>query len=850
MTQDNYTINKTMKKLIPLSLSLLMACFACAQSQYTGKQEKPSERNALFNTSWKFIRDSVSGAEQPGFDDSKWIIVDLPHDFSMMNLPGEDGPDKIGPFSKKSPANGNSTGHVIGGTGWYRKSFTLDNVDQDKTAILDFDGVYMETEVWVNGKKAGIHKNGCTPFWLDITSLLNSAGKSNVIAVKVDNTGRNSRWYSGSGIYRNVHLTFKHRLHIAQWGVYITTPLVQQNSALADVSVTVRNDEEKDVKATITINIKDKDGRKAGTSKNNISVSGKSDNILKKQIQVNNPLLWSVESPILYKAEIIVEVNNKVIDRYYQPFGIRSIESSAEKGFLLNGNSVELKGGCMHHDNGFLGSAAIDRAEVRRVELMKANGYNAIRCAHNPPSASFLNACDSLGILVIDEFTDMWESYKNPLDYSRVFRQWWNKDLTDMIMRDRNHPSVILWSIGNEIPESSDSVGVRIGNQLTARVKALDNTRFITEAVSEFFTPGGWKNTKTAFKILDVGGYNYTWNKYESDHKMYPERIMVGTESFPMDAFDTWKAVEKSPFVIGDFVWTAMDYIGEVSIGNSTIVPESQKKIIKMPETFELPIGINIFDLISNQPTTWPYFISGCGDIDMLGDKKPQMLYRDVLWNNSKLEINVHYPIPAGYAENLSLWGWPDEWPTWNWKGNEGKLLQIRVFTKASHVRLELNGKTVGEKDLKDEDKYIAVFEVSYQPGELKAVASDNGKEVATKVLSTSGEPYAIRLIADRNKIKADRNDLSFVKIEIIDGNGMIVPTDSSKINLTLSGTGELAGSGNTDPKDMASVNRPVLKAFKGKALTIIRPTGRGNIKLNAESNGLRAGELIIQVTD
>ena len=819
-------------------------------SGYSQNGDISGHRDRLFNSGWKFIRDSVQGAENPEYDDSRWMTVDLPHDFSIMNLPGEDGHDKIGPFSKKSPGNGNSTGHVIGGTGWYRKSFTPGKADAGKTVILSFDGVYMETEVWVNGIKAGVHKNGYTPFWFDITSLLKPAGGSNVIAVKVDNTGRNSRWYSGSGIYRNVHLIMTQPVHVAEWGVFVTTPVINTNSSLAEIAVTTRNESEMEANATVTINIKDKDGRLAGTSKYSIVLPGKSENITKKQIEVKNSLLWSVENPNLYNAEITIEVNKQLQDTYIQTFGIRSIEFSADKGFLLNGKQVKLKGGCLHHDNGFLGSSAIDRAEIRKVEIMKANGYNAIRCAHNPPSETFLNACDKLGILVIDEFTDMWESYKNPQDYSGFFREWWNKDMTDMILRDRNHPAIIMWSIGNEIPESSSAVGVQIGKQLAEKVKALDNTRVVTAAISEIFTPGGWKNTVSAIELLDVAGYNYTWIKYESDHEKYPSRIMYASESFPGDAYDSWKPAEKFPYVIGDFVWSAMDYIGEVSIGKATIVPEAKKMIFKMPTELKLPAGVNIFDVMGKMPSEWPFFTSGCGDIDITGEKKAQMFYRDVLWDNSKLEINVHTPIPAGYAENLSGWGWPNELQNWTWKGNEGKPLQIRVFTKASHVRLELNGKTVGEKDLLDADKYIAVFNVPYQPGELKAIASDNGKETAIKVLRTAGKPFAIKLVADRNKINADRNDLSYVKIEIVDVNGQLVPKDSIKINIALSGNGELAASGNANPKDMASVNRNILDTYRGKALAIIRPSGKeGSINIKAESQGLKSGEITIQVT-
>ncbi len=638
-------------------------------------------------------------------------------------------------------------------------------------------------------------------------------------------------------------------MHVAVWGVRITTPEIKQSEAIIDVAVTTKNEQEKEVNAQLTINIKDKNGRLAGSAKDNVVLSGKGENNSRIQVNVKNPVLWSVESPNLYTAEIIIETDKKMSDRYLQSFGIRSIAFSAEKGFLLNGMPVELKGGCLHHDNGLLGSAAFDRAEVRRVEIMKANGYNAIRCAHNPPSSVFLDACDRLGMLVIDEFTDMWESYKSPQDYSVFFREWWNKDLTDMMLRDRNHPGIIMWSIGNEIPESSTPAGVQIGKELADRVKALDNTRVVTEAISEIFTPGGWINTINATEILDVAGYNYTWNKYESDHEKYPSHIMYASESFPGDAYDSWKPVEKFSYIIGDFVWSAMDYIGEVSVGSATIVPEARKTTFKMPTELKLPPGVNIFDLLGKMPTEWPYFISGCGDIDITGEKKPQMFYRDVLWDNSKLEINVHAPVPAGFAENLSGWGWPNECQSWTWKGDEGKPLQVRVFTKSSHVRLELNGKVVGEKDLSAADKYIAVFEVPYQPGELKAVALENGKEVASKVLKTSGVAAGIRLKADRNTIKADRNDLSFVTIEVVDQNGFVVPGAAVTVKLTLAGNGELAAAGNADPSDMESVNKPVIKTFRGRTQAIVRPFAEnGTIKLIADSQGLKSGELTLQV--
>jgi len=802
------------------------------------KMVEPTKRDRLFNTDWKFIRDTVKTAELEGYDDSKWITVNLPHDFSMMNLPGKDDSGQIGPFSIKSPAS-RDNGRVLGGTGWYRKIFTVDKPDAGKSFVLKFDGVYMETEVWINGKSAGIHKNGYSPFCFDITDLLNPIGEPNLIAVKVDNIGKNSRWYSGSGIYRNVHLVVTDPVHVSVWGVNVKTPEVKENSSVVDIAVTVQNDGSQTKEAAVKVNFVDPSGKTIHSTETTQKIEPGNNSIINKQITIVNPKLWSPDSPAQYTAKIIVSIDNKIVDQYIQIFGIRSIEFSAEKGFLLNGKSVKLKGGCIHHDNGLLGSAAFDRAEERRVEIMKANGFNAIRSSHNPPSESFLNACDRIGMLVMNEFFDVWEKPKKAVDYSKFFKESWKKDMTDVILRDRNHPGIIMWSIGNEIPERMDTSGLRIAKQLIEAVKELDTTRPVTEAVNIEYKGKPWDNTAPMFALLDIGGYNYEWKRMEIDHQKYPDRIIVGTESFVLEPFDNWKIVEKYPYVIGDFVWTAMDYLGEAGIGKSKYQPTKNIQIGNQgnEEGSFLMAGSASF----NSP--WPWFGANCGDIDITGDKKPQIAYRDVIWDNSLLEMNVHAPIPEGQSEIVSLWGWPDEWPIWNYQGFEGKPLQVRVFTKASHVKLELNGKVVGEKDLKIEDKYIAVFEVPYQSGELKAIAVEKGQEIASKILKTHGEPVAIRLTADRKQIKADRNDLSFVKVEVIDGNGQLVPQDSIKIKLILTGNGELVASGNASPIDMGSVNKPEINTFKGKAQAIIRSNNtHGKIILKAQSNGLKDG--------
>lgn len=807
-------------------------------------------RDRIFNEGWKFIRNSITGAEQPGYDDSQWLVLDLPHDWSIADLPGEDTHDQIGPFSKSSPG-ARSTGFVMGGTAWYRKHFTLDKAYAGKTVILRFDGVYMESEVWVNGKPAGNHVYGYTPFWFDITPFLNRTGKDNVIAVKVNNTGLNSRWYSGSGIYRNTHLTITDPVHISVWGVHVTTPEISANSADVNLEVTIQNDAEKAIDTRIFVRIIAPDATIAGEAEGSVKINAHGKRMFSNKIVVEGPVLWSVSSPSLYEAEVTVKAGGKIIDQYLQSFGIRSIEVSAEKGFQLNGEPMKLKGGCMHHDNGLLGSAAFDRAEERRVEIMKANGFNTIRTSHNPPSEAFLNACDRQGMLVIDEAFDMWEQPKRTQDYHRFFKTWWKKDVEAMILRDRNHPSVIFWSIGNEIPERADTSGIRIAKSIISYIQQLDTTRPFTNAINGFSDNSGssWDASSGAFELLTVGGYNYQLNQYEADHEKFPDRIMMGTESYPNQTFENWQQVIKHPYVIGDFVWTGMDYLGEAAVGSSQYVSADRQRSYRtgVPPAGVMPApGATPNATMYSRPS-WPWFNAWCGDIDIAGSKKPQMAYKDILWGNSKLEMNVHVPIPDGKIESVSMWGWPDEWASWNWKGNEGKPLQVRIFTKGDKVRLELNGKEIGEKAVSVDTKYIAIFYVPYQSGELKAIAFENGRKIAVKAIKTSGEAVGIRLVADRNSIRADRNDLSFVTIEAVDENGQVVPDAAIKVKLTITGNGEFAAMGNACPDDMESVNKPVIKTFHGKAQVIIRPfASPGTISLKAESEGLRQGVLEI----
>ncbi len=823
----NYQHKKQINKLLSILpfLYLVLVSIACKQ------QNKPVRIETLFDDGWKFQLGNVQGAEMPSFNDEGWRSLDLPHDWSIENLPNQEPGKVVGPFSKESIGT-TATGYTIGGSAWYRKTFTLDNDERFCRTLINFDGVYMDSELWVNGKLVGTHPYGYTAFHFDITEFLNPAGTPNVIAVMVKNEGKNSRWYSGSGIYRHVYLIQKQAIHIAHNGLFVETNKISDTNYDVTFTIDLIYDKANEKGISLATKIFNPDGKFESENEIKLMEMPTDDARFSFSLRYANPKLWSIEEPNLYTAEIIVLKNGKPVDMVTQKFGIRTLHFDAKTGFTLNGKSILLKGGNLHHDNVFLGSATIDRAEERRVELMKANGFNAIRTSHNPPSKQFLDACDRLGVVVMDEAFDQWVRPKNLQDYHLYFRDWWKKDLKSMILRDRNHPSVIFWSIGNELNERADSLGYTIRKELVAEVHKLNSTRPVTEGVCDFWDHWGreWSTAAPVFTDLDVAGYNYLQPKYESDHDKFPNRIIVGTESYAAEAYAYWRGVEKNPWVIGDFVWTGMDHLGETGCGNSKINKEPLPRVGLQP---------------------WPWFSNYCGDIDLCGNKKPQSYYRDVVWDNSKIEMMVHAPIPEGMVETYSYWGWPDEYPSWNWKGNEGKLLDVRVFSKSPVVRLELNGKIISEQYIDTRKGITANFKVPYEPGVLKATALNNGEVVAVKELKTTGTPAKVKLITDRSEIKASRNDLSYVQIEIIDNQGDVIPDAAIPVRLSVSGVGEIAGSGNANPTDMESFNNPVCKTFHGKALAILRPIENhksGTITFMAEADGLEKGEIIIEV--
>lgn len=806
-------------------------------------------RDQPFSLDWRFYRGDDDDFAAKAFDHKDWRTVDLPHDWSIEDLEPTDSmvnamvrpadtvplweaagktPNSIGPFdsgraligaTSRSPG-GRYTGHSVGGVGWYRKTFRLPPVPADGRVELMFDGVYMNAEVWLNGVHIGLHPYGYTPFGVDLTPHLDPSGE-NVLAVRVANLGMNSRWYSGSGIYRHVWLNVTRSLRFARWGVKITTPLVSAQSARVQVRARVEG-----LAPGTQFQVEVKDGKGRVVARH--QVVAQAETIV--ALDVTRPALWSPWAPALYSAECRLLADGEIRDSVTVPFGIRQIEIDARQGFKLNGKPVKLRGGCVHHDNGHLGAAAIDRAEERKVELLLARGYNAVRTSHNPPSTAFLDACDRLGMLVMEEAFDCWNVGKNPDDYALYFKDRWRDDLGAMVGRDGNHPCVILWSIGNEIPETGSASGVDTARMLAEELRQLDNARPITQAIN---TPNGPDATRAdgspdqaATQFLDVAGYNYKLYAYERDHARFPERVFVGTESFPKDVDTIWRQVDRNPWLIGDFVWTAMDYLGEAGIGRSEL---------------SIPNPSN---------AGYPWFGAFCGDIDLIGQQKPQSLLRDVVWGLSPLAMTVQRPLPDGGKERPTPWGWRDELSSWTWPGAEARPLRVSVYTRGDHVELLLNGKPVMARALTEKDGSVAQFDLPYAPGRLVARAFLNGRRIGECVLETVGEPSALRLRVDRPRLRAARDDLAFVTVEVTDTMGRLIPDAAHVLKSAVKGPVEMMAFGNANPRGVASFQQPIAKSWHGRALAIIRPTGvAGRALVTVESEGLRPAMASLELT-
>lgn len=778
-----------------------------------GKDLK-SSRIVSFDEQWLFHYGDVEDGEKVTLDDSQWRKLDVPHDWTI-----EDIPNTASPFDS-TIVDGVASGFTKGGIGWYRKHFIIDESQMGKRFYLRFDGVYMNSDIWVNGHYVGNQYYGYSTFGYDITEFV-KFGESNLVAVQVKTETVTSRWYSGSGIYRHVWLVTTFPLHIDNYGTAITTPVVTEQEAKVVVTSTLVNHTEQDSKVIVKQKILDKDKKIVvqGEQKCEIQKGNRAE--VSQSLTVKQPLLWSVDSPDLYSLVTEVIQNDEVVDCTEETFGIRSIQFDAQKGFLLNGKELKLKGGCIHHDNGPLGAMAFDRAEERKVELHKAAGFNALRMAHNPPSPALLDACDRLGILVIDEAFDVWRYGHFKEDYSKHFDSLWKKDLKAMILRDRNHPSVIMWSIGNEIKRNETAEMAMLSGKLADYVRSIDNTRPVTAGVNSV------SEEKDAYlATLDVAGYNYSPEEYIPGHQRHPRQLIYASESYSSAAYDYWKAVEKYSWVIGDFVWTSFDYMGEASIGwNGYYLEQS----------------------------FYPWYMAYCGDIDLCGIRRPQSYYRETLWNNEPMAyISVTPPVPSfplnPRKEDWSVWDWPDEINSWNFDGYENEELSVWVYTQCEEIELFLNGNSLGRKENTVITKNKLGWKVPYRRGVLEAKGYINGKEVTASVLKTADKPADIRLTADKSILLSNGQDLSYVSVALVDAEGNVNPVADDLVTFDVSGEGTLVAVANSNPMSTESFKKTYRKAWRGRCLAILKSGKKaGTIHLKVQVKGLPSEEILLR---
>lgn len=772
-----------------------------------------------FNKDWKFFLGNDSTASSYNYDDARWRTLNLPHDWSIE-----------GTFSDKHPTTPNQAA-LPAGIGWYRKAFFVPAASKDKSVFISFDGVYRNSEVWINGHYLGKRPNGYISFRYDLTSHL-KWGVRNVIAVKVDNSAQpNSRWYTGSGIYRNVHLLTSNKIAVDQWGTFVTTPKVSPASAIVNIKTTVLNLDGKPGKVNLQTTIYDAAGKSAAfKTTSGISLNGSSLTI-SDDVVVSKPSLWSVDKPSMYKVVVKIFKDNKVIDEYATPFGIRYFKFDAAKGFFLNGKPLKILGVCNHHDLGALGAAVNTRAIERQLQILKRMGCNGIRTAHNPPAPELLDLCDKMGFIVMDEAFDMWMKRKNKEDYHVDFEKWHKTDLEDQVKRDRNHPSVFIWSIGNEIREQFDSTGISITKDLVSIVKRFDTTRPVTSALTENFPE---KNFIYKSGALDLLGFNYKLDAYGDLPKRFPGEKLIAAETMsalatrghydmPSDSNRLWPSDSKSPYAKGNPDLTVSAYDNTYAYWGST--HEAGWNAVKQ---YDFLAGLYVwsgFDFLGEPvPYPWPARSSYYGIIDLAGFPKDVYYMYQSEWTNKPV---------------LHLF------PHWNWE--QGKEVDVwAYYNNADEVELFLNGKSLGTKKKQGDSLHI-MWRVAFEPGTLKAVSRKNGKVVLTREIKTAGKPARIELVADRNNIKAD-GDLSFVTVKVVDAAGNLVPDADNMVNFSVRGEGFIAGVDNGLQTSMELFKANYRKAFNGLCLAIIQSKEKtGKILLTATSPGLQSQTITIQ---
>jgi beta-galactosidase len=798
-------------------LALLVAPFAPAVAQ--------RERAILpFDRAWRFHLGDVAGAQEATFDDSGWRGLDVPHDWSIE-----------GQFSDTNPA-GASGGALPGGVGWYRKTFSVAERDTSRLVFIEFDGVYRNSEVWINGHYLGKRPYGYSSFTYELTPQLRYGPASNVIAVRVDNSQQpNSRWYSGSGIYRHVRLVTTGRVRIDHWGTAITTPEVTATSARIAIRTTVRNASQADQPITLRTVLYDASGKEVAAAATADRVPRDSVSEIAQDLVIRTPALWSLDRPYLYRAVSRVSCGGNPCDDYSTPFGVRTFVFDPERGFILNGTHLKIRGVCLHHDLGALGAAVNTRALERQLEIMRGMGVNAIRTSHNPPAPELLDLTDRMGFIVLDEAFDMWKKEKTKYDYHLDWDAWHVRDLSDMVRRDRNHPSVFLWSIGNEVMEqwtNGDSTAAPIARELAGIVRRLDPTRPITSASNN----GSPANPVFHAGALDLLGHNYHHEAWASFPTQFPGGKFIITEA--MSALNSRGVYEQpsdsvasyaTPYVKDSGPQPNKDYRLSSYDDRKAFWGSLHEESLRLFERYPFLSGIFIWQGIDylGEPTPyeWPARSSYFGVVDLAGfPKDPYYLYQSVWTTRPMLHV----------------------FPHWNWA--PGQTIDVWAYTNADEVELFLNGASLGVKRKPEQVSHL-MWRVPYTPGTVRAVARTGGRVMATQEIKTAGAPARVVLSPDRRTIHADGSDLSFVTVTVADAAGVPVPTAEPLVRFRLAGDARLAGVDNGDQISHAPFQSDRVLLFNGKALVIVRAGDRaGTATLTAQVDGLEPATLRLRL--
>jgi beta-galactosidase len=792
------------------------------------------------NTGWTaspavgFFESFAGGAPTPR-------EVHLPHDLLR--------------HEERTPAGRSHTAYYPSATVQYIKRLPVSEEHRDLRHVLEFDGVYSDAMVFVNGELAGQCPNGYTRFHVPIDAYLRY-GRTNEIKV-VSRTHEDSRWYSGVGIHREVNLLTGPLVHIDVDGVRVSTPDIDDRRAVVSVATTVRNASPSTRTVVVETRLTGPDGQQVTVDRSPVTVLPGDKEVLRQRLLVREPALWDVDSPHLYGAEVTLldgddRDGEDVLDRDHAAFGIRRLQIDPESGLRINGRAVKLRGACIHHDNGLLGSAAIRRAEERRVEILKAAGFNAIRSAHNPLSSAMLDACDRLGMLVMDETFDMWTSSKTAGDYSLRFAEWWQRDVDALVRKDFNHPSVVFYSIGNEVSETGTGIGARWGRRIAERIRSLDPTRLITNAVNPVLAvaeelarqhaeslDAADDGSPTAladndpnaalgnmdeamkrllvsdqaadmlaesFAVLDVAGLNYAEARYTLDAERFPHRVVVGTETFPSRIAENWSLITRLDHVIGEFTWTGWDYLGEVGLGRVN---------------YEL----------GSSGAPYPWLTAWCGDVDITGRRRPVSYYRERVFGLSDQPyIAVLHPDRHGKPKSASEWAWSDTVSSWSWDAEKGAPTTVEVYSVAPEVELLVNGRSYGRRPAGADHRYLATFDVAWEPGEIVAIDYDGDTEQARAVLRTAGDDVTVRARADRTELTADDGDLAYIEITLEDAEGTVATQRTTEVVVEVSGAGVLEGLGSANPVTTDRFDGDRVSTFDGHALAIVRPSGPGAI--------------------